>query len=234
MAYLQKYKWFFIFLLFQQKFPQAKPLAINQMLAKVGAEIILKSDLEAAQKNALTAINKITSNDEKDRNKHKKVKTQPTKPPENIANDPDFEKKILDQLINEKLVEQEINKKNLDATDTDIDNAISEIMRQNQFGNISQLNQALKNENISMEDYRESLRKQMNHSRFLNYFIRPKVNITPEDELQHQKKLYPDATILTQEQKQTANEDLLKIETARVFDHFILNLRKNSKIVFFK
>jgi peptidyl-prolyl cis-trans isomerase SurA len=95
--------------------------------------------------------------------------------------DATFSRNVLDQLINERLVAQEIEKRGFSVNDAMVDRAIDGVMQQNAFRSIDELKKALRDEGMSLEEYRVSVKKQMETSRLINAAIRPKVQVADQD-----------------------------------------------------
>ena len=127
---------------------------VDRIVAIVNDKTILNSDLEVAVK------------------KLKDVVKTPTQ---------DAEQKALDQLINKILVDQEIEHRGLTANDGVVDSAIAQVMKQNGMSSMDQLIQALKAEHITLEEYRVSLKNQIETSRLINDAIRSKIQISDQD-----------------------------------------------------
>jgi peptidyl-prolyl cis-trans isomerase SurA len=107
--------------------------------------------------------------------------SQASKKPEITGTEIEIRKKALDQLINEYLVQQETSRLGLTANDAAIDGAISQVMKQNGFASMAELKKALAKENLSFDDYRASIKKQIETYRLISETIRPKVQITEQD-----------------------------------------------------
>ena len=146
----------------------AKSELVDRIVATVSGDIILFSELNEAEAKSLQEL-KVAGKDK------------------DIGTPKSFKRQVLEQLINERLITQEIAKRGLEASDKDVEGAIAEIMKQNGFTSHDQLRQALQSEGLSMEDYRANLKKQMNKSRFMNFYIRPTVAVSDQDFQQYLK-----------------------------------------------
>jgi len=89
-------------------------------------------------------------------------------------------KQALDQLIGEKLMEQQLREKNLDVTDQEVD-ATVESVKQEQHLSSEQLEQALREQGFTMSSYREMLKKTLARRKLVAQQVRPKVKISDED-----------------------------------------------------
>ncbi|MBI5048600.1 MAG: peptidylprolyl isomerase [Deltaproteobacteria bacterium] len=88
--------------------------------------------------------------------------------------------KVLDQLIEKKLVEQASNKAGITISEKEIDNAIEDVKRQN---NVSQqeLLSALARNGLTFKEYREQLKDQIRQVKFINKEFRSNAKISNED-----------------------------------------------------
>ncbi|MBI5644106.1 MAG: SurA N-terminal domain-containing protein [Deltaproteobacteria bacterium] len=133
---------------------------IDKIVAIINDSIITQSELNAA---TAMAIDKLGSADKKD--------------PKKVA---DIKGKMLDGLIEQKLVKQASDKAGIDISEREIDNAVEDIKKQN---NISQDNLlvALAQSGLTYKEYREQLKEQIRQVKYVNKEIRSKINVLPED-----------------------------------------------------
>ena len=90
------------------------------------------------------------------------------------------EKDALQALITEKLLAKEIAARGIHVRDQDIDRYIEHIRQVNRLSE-DQLKEALKQQGMEYEKYREQVRSEIEKVQLLNREIRGKVNVTPED-----------------------------------------------------
>jgi peptidyl-prolyl cis-trans isomerase SurA len=102
------------------------------------------------------------------------------KKPDDVK-EPEFGKKVLDQLINDRLVGLEIEHRGFAANDAFVDRAIDGVMQQNGFHTTDDLRKALRDEGMSLEEYRANVKKQIETSRLVNAVVRPKVQVNDQD-----------------------------------------------------
>ena len=95
--------------------------------------------------------------------------------------DKSLEKKTLDHMINEILIEDEIKKRGLEVTDSELDMFVKNIMRQNGLKTTAELDSALALQGLNPAEYRKSIKKQLERSKIMNYAIRAKVDISEQD-----------------------------------------------------
>jgi peptidyl-prolyl cis-trans isomerase SurA len=87
---------------------------------------------------------------------------------------------ILDQLINEKLTDQEIRKADISVSDQEVDSAI-ERLKAARFLTEEDLQAALARDGMSLDDYRRRVREQLLRTKLVNRQIKSKIVITKED-----------------------------------------------------
>jgi peptidyl-prolyl cis-trans isomerase SurA len=97
------------------------------------------------------------------------------------------EKRILDQLIDEKLVKQEADRLKIVIEKKEIDMAIRETKEKNKLSE-DQLKQALADQGMSLEKYREQLSDQMQKMRLLDQEIKSKVQVAKKEVEEYQKE----------------------------------------------
>ena len=84
---------------------------------------------------------------------------------------------LLNQMIDEKLADQEIKKYNVKVQEREIDNAIEQVKR-NRMLTDEQLRQAMKLQGFTIEQYRQRIREEILRTRLVNSQVRSKIVIT--------------------------------------------------------
>ncbi|MBW2221404.1 MAG: peptidylprolyl isomerase [Deltaproteobacteria bacterium] len=92
----------------------------------------------------------------------------------------EVEKRILDQLIDEKLVKQEADRLEIVVDDKEVDLAVRDVMSKNNIAK-EQFEQVLLEEGLTFEDYRKQLKDQMQKMRLLDLEIKSKIQITEKE-----------------------------------------------------
>jgi len=87
---------------------------------------------------------------------------------------------MLNQLVDEKLTDQEIKRYRIEVSEKEIDAAVERIQKMNYFTD-EEMQAALANEGLTMEAYREGIKTQMLRANLVNYRIKSKIVITDED-----------------------------------------------------
>lgn len=90
-------------------------------------------------------------------------------------------KKILDQLIEQKLADQEISAKKIRVSDDEVDNALEQVKNTN-LCTEEDLVRILAQDGYTLEEYKERLREQILRAKLVNREVKSKIVIT-EDEI---------------------------------------------------
>jgi peptidyl-prolyl cis-trans isomerase SurA len=92
----------------------------------------------------------------------------------------ELREKVLNQMIDEKLTDQEIQRYNISVSEEAIDKTIEE-MKKRSYITDQQLRERLETEGLTMEDYREQMKNQILRIRLVNREVKSKIVITDED-----------------------------------------------------
>ena len=87
---------------------------------------------------------------------------------------------ILNQLIDQKLTDQQIKQSNITISDNEIDGAIERLKEANFFTD-KELREMLGAEGLTIEEYRKRIKDQMLRAKLVNFEIKSKIVITKED-----------------------------------------------------
>lgn len=87
---------------------------------------------------------------------------------------------VLNNLIDEKLADQEIRNTGIFVDEREIDNAIEQVKAMNYYSD-EDLRAALAASNVSMEEYREEIKRQILRNKLVNTRIKSKIIITETD-----------------------------------------------------
>ena len=88
--------------------------------------------------------------------------------------------RVLQQLIDQKLTEQELARLEITVSESELDNSI-ERMKEERFLTDERLRAALEQQGLTYEQYREQIKKQLLRMKLVNLEIRSKIVITEED-----------------------------------------------------
>lgn len=86
----------------------------------------------------------------------------------------------LDRLIETKLIEEMVQRMELSATDAEISEAIAGIAADNGLSP-AQLAESVRSHGLTIEQYREKLKGEIERSKIINTFVRSRVHIEPEE-----------------------------------------------------
>lgn len=93
----------------------------------------------------------------------------------------EIRRQMLNMMIDEELIKQEAQKLKITVSERDLDLAIQDVMRKNNL-TLAQLEEALRQEGKSLEDYKETMLKpQLLRLRVINIQVRSRINISDEE-----------------------------------------------------
>lgn len=92
----------------------------------------------------------------------------------------ELRRELLNELISEKLTEQEIQRSGISVSEEEIDAYIARI-KQSRYLTDEDLRRRLAAEGMSMADYRAELRRQLQRTKLVNREVKSKVVVTQED-----------------------------------------------------
>ena len=92
----------------------------------------------------------------------------------------DDDKQVLEQFITEKLVAAEVKRLAITLSNQDIDQYVDEIKKKNDLSD-ADLTEALRREGFTEEQYRDSVRAELEKSQIIRREVQEKVSITDED-----------------------------------------------------
>lgn len=104
-----------------------------------------------------------------------------TKDKEKLVSDKGLETKVLYRMIDEMLIDEEIAKRGIEVTDPELDMFIQTIMAQNRLKTYDELKSMLALQGQNYDEYRSTLRKQIEKTKIMNTAVRTKINISEED-----------------------------------------------------
>ena len=136
---------------------------IDRIVAVVNNDLISLEELDNQVKPYLEKINAMGYSPDKQRQMVFKVRED-----------------VLNQMIDQKLTEQEITRFKITASDKEVDNAIERIKKANSFTDET-LRQALSKEGVTFEEYRKRTKEHVLRSILVNREIKSKIVITKED-----------------------------------------------------
>ena len=136
---------------------------IDRIVAVVNNDLISLEDLNSQVKPYLEKINDIGYPPDKQRQMVFKVRED-----------------VLNQMIDQKLTDQEIARYKITASDKEVDNTIERIKKTNSLTDEA-LRQALSKEGITLEEYRKRTKENILRSSLVNREIKSKVVITKEE-----------------------------------------------------
>ena len=132
---------------------------LDQMIAIVNDDVISRSELNHALENAKMMISQ----------EHAAAPSSTV-----------LKKQVLDQLINKKIQLQIAKQAGVDATDTEVNQAISRIAKQNHM-TMSELYARIGQDGMNPEEYRREIHDQMTMQKLQQQEVASKMTITPQE-----------------------------------------------------
>ncbi len=136
---------------------------VDRIVAIVNDDIITLAQLNRSLKPWLVNIKKMGYSQEKERQMIFKAREE-----------------ILQQLVNEKLTDQEIKRFNVSVAEKEIDAQIERI-KNARFLTEEELRETLERQGVTLESYRERLKKDILRIKLVNREVKSKIVITNED-----------------------------------------------------
>ena len=133
----------------------------NRIVAIVNSDIITLHELNTSIKR-LTGLNSEEFQQRDERNFY------------------EVRRAVLDNLINEKITSEQIIKSGIKVTTKDVDGAIEKVKRENNLTQ-EELIYSLKQEGITLEEYRERIKRDIERFRLVNYEVKSRIVLTEED-----------------------------------------------------
>lgn len=90
-------------------------------------------------------------------------------------------KQTIDEMITDIIVKEEITKRGLEVSDSSLEMFIRNMMQQNRLSTKEELISALALQNLTLEEYKENLRKQIERTKIMNYAVRSNINVSDYD-----------------------------------------------------
>lgn len=136
---------------------------VDRVVAVVNDEIILMSELNEAINPFLNRLQEYQySQDEKEQLLYK------------------LREDVLNQLINERITDQEAKKAGIDITSKEVDASIEQMKKANRLTD-EKLRAVLSEQGLTMEEFKEKIREQILRSKLVSLEVKSKIVVTKED-----------------------------------------------------
>ncbi|NOZ86400.1 MAG: peptidylprolyl isomerase [Deltaproteobacteria bacterium] len=135
---------------------------IDKVIAVVEGEPILLSEMKNAMAPFMDNLKSISDPDKR------------------AEKEQNLKELILDQLINKRLLNQQLKKLGIKVSDHEVDLAVKDILQRNNL-DMSKLKSFLEQQGQSLKTYREQVRKQLARLKLINMKIKSQVKISDED-----------------------------------------------------
>jgi len=157
------FMWIVTTVVLRGKVNAQEPEMIDRIVAVVNSDIITLYDLNRALKPYEENIKALGYETEKERETLFQVR-----------------KDLLDQLIDSKLADQEIERAQITVSESDIDGTI-ERMKVARSVTDEQLREGLARQGLTMAEYRKEMREQILRTKLVNREVKSKIVVTKED-----------------------------------------------------
>ena len=142
--------------------PRARAELVDRVAAVVNNDVITLSEVEKRAAPELARIDQETSGAERGQKRAAAMK------------------RILDTMIDEKLVDNELKELKVTIGDKEVDAAIDEVKKSYNL-NDEQLQQAVAREGYTIAEYREQMRKQIGRYKLISEKVRKNVKVSDAD-----------------------------------------------------
>ena len=142
--------------------PLARAELVDRVAAVVNNEIITLSELEKRAAPELARVDQEATGSDRAQRRASALR------------------KILDTMIDEKLVDNELRELKVTISDKEVDAAIEEVKKSYNL-NDEQLEQAVTKEGYSLTEYREQMRKQIGRYKLISEKVRKNVKVSEAD-----------------------------------------------------
>ena len=187
---------------------------VEEIVARVGNEIITKSDIDHEQHRLYDELSRRYQGSELD---------------EQFAQQ---KKQLLEYIINQKLLEQRAAELHLNVDD-DVSAAIKRLREESNIPNEQALQEALKQEGSTIAELREDFRRRIIQQRILWNYVQGKVNIT-EDEIKNYYEQHKSEYMTEPKSKirryTVLDENVSKDELKAEADNVLAQLRSGKEI----
>ncbi|WP_316900742.1 SurA N-terminal domain-containing protein [Pseudodesulfovibrio indicus] len=153
---------------------QANDTVINRILVKINDSIITQYDLDEEMKPVLDKIG--------DRQLSAKEQQQLE----------ELRKQALENLVNDILIQQEVNRFGIDVTDEVMDKEIERVRKEREL-TLDEFEQAVKDDGLTMEEFRTRLKGILEKQELIGHMVNSKVLVTDteiQDEYEARKGDY--------------------------------------------
>ena len=132
---------------------------LDRIVAVVNGDVILYSELQ----EKVRQVEKIS----------------PESKPADATLQPQFERQVLNQIIQERLTEQEVRRMKIAVSDREVDAAVDSLKRENNFTD-AQFEYVVQQGGQTIEQFRSGIKKELERSRLLERVLKSKTVITDE------------------------------------------------------
>ena len=131
---------------------------------------------------------------------------------------------VLEELIDEKLLKQEVEHLQIEASARDVDQALRSVLAQNRM-TLDQLKQELAKKGIPYPDYRQDLEDRIRVMKFMRQSIYSQVEVTEAD-FQSYRRRYPHKS--KQQSEEEIRMAILDVKAQEVLKSYLRGVRART------
>lgn len=132
---------------------------------------------------------------------------------------------VLEDLIHQKLLDQEIEKSKMEVTDDELARGVANVLAQNRVG-IEELQMELSAKGISFDSFKDQLRREIRQGKFIQQTVGANVQITDRD-IEFYKNDHPGKKWTSADDMQI-ERDLYNERMSQEINNYLLRLRKKA------
>jgi peptidyl-prolyl cis-trans isomerase C len=144
--------------------PPVQAKVLDRTVATVNDQAIMLSEFE---KNAAPILEQF-----------RKTAPQAEQTPEHLA---DIKKRVLDQMVDDRLLVQEAKKKNIHVSQLEVDDGVKKV--RTRFSTEAEFNDELKKENMNNDDFRKHIQEQLATIKLIDQEVKAKTPPPSDDEI---------------------------------------------------
>ena len=133
---------------------------------------------------------------------------------------------ILDDLINEHLVKQEMDRLKIEVSPQELDHALRMVLMQNHM-TLDQMKAELTQDGIAFDNYKQDLSDRVRFMKFMRQYVYSKIDVTDKDIEMHRRR-YPQKS-----KEQTDDEirdEILELKSKETFDAYVKEIRERTYV----
>lgn len=133
---------------------------------------------------------------------------------------------VLNELINEHLVKQEMDRLEIDVSPQELDHTLRMVLMQNHM-TLDQMKAELAQDGISFDTYKQDLRDRVRFMKFMRQHVYSKINVTDKDIEMHRRR-YPQKS--KEQTDEEIRDEILELKSEETFDAYVKGIRERTYV----